>query len=729
MLLVEHGGNPYGVKQGTTNVMKNVEANSVAGVLTRLLKNESGNAIAVLAAAVVPVIGLVGGGVDMSRLYLAQTRLQAACDAGSLMGRKVMASGQWSDNSYKARTEAERAFAANFKTGAYGTGAMTRSFTEASGKVTGTASVEVPMTLMKVFGQDEKTIDIQCSSEMRIPNSDVMFVLDTTGSMDSAPNGQAVSGTNPAKITELRKATKCFYEILTQNNINDVTAAQCGESADPVASASNTSQIRFGFVPYSITVNVGKLLPLDYMADSWQYQTRKANWVEDPDYSYTLGNPSGLTQVGSPSTSNSTGSWANTSNNVTINGTTYLRTVQVNRAPLNCNNISWPPQQNTGPTVNGPYQVGSTPTPVYPATTVTVDYEKTETSGSTQYRYIPENSNVNSNRRCFLQRRTTSSVITTEYTATRPVTWIPRTVFSNWTYNQFTVDVSALKNEVNDSWNNSLVLPIGTNGANTTIAWDGCILERPTQKNVTSWDTSATSPQKDMAIDLIPTTSDPTTQWGPRLKDVLYSRSSGGSWTLNPVTSTSDMSRPTSGATTTACPTESRLLEEWDPNDYKNYINSLTTDGYTFHDIGMLWGARLMSPTGIFADHNSILNDNVQRHMIFMTDGNTDANRDALSAYNVPWYDRLQTDASSEPTTSQLNTITNERTAALCTAIKNMNITLWVVSYGSGVDAATNTRLQSCASSGKFFQYDPAVSLTQQFKDIAGQISALRLTT
>jgi hypothetical protein len=136
-----------------------------------------------------------------------------------------------------------------------------------------------------------------------------------------------------------------------------------------------------------------------------------------------------------------------------------------------------------------------------------------------------------------------------------------------------------------------------------------------------------------------------------------------------------------------------------------------------------------MSPNGIFAAHNAVTNNNVQRHMIFMTDGDTNANPDALSAYGVPWFDRLQTDESSAPTTTQLNTITNDRTAALCTAVKNMNITLWVVSYGSDVSGATNTRLSQCASPGKFFAYQPGVSLTSQFKQIAGQIAGLRLTS
>ncbi len=705
---------------------KKLETKSLAGVLSRLCKDEAGNTIAIMAAAVVPVIGLVGGSVDMSRIYLTQTRLQAACDAGALMGRKVMAGGQWADNSGRANTQAERAFTANFESGAYGTENLVKAFSEnGAGMVSGRASVDIPMTLMRVLGIDERAIVVECSAEMRIPNSDVMFVLDTTGSMDGTVTGGSASASNPVRIEELRLATQCFYEALTQNNIEDIDPEECGETVNPTPTASNISQIRFGFVPYSLNVNVGRLLPLDYMADSWQYQTRRANWTHDPDNSYNIGAVGPLTQSGSPTTtSDSFGSWSNMSNNVTINGITYLRRVDVTRAPLDCTTISVPPTQTTTST-NGPYQTGTTPTPVYPATSVPVTYQTQVTNGTTEYRYTPQNSNVNSNKRCTLQRRTKSPVTTTNFTATRPVTWVPKNVFTNWTYDRFTVDVSGLKDEVANSYNASISLPIANNGASRTVNWDGCILERQTQRNVSSWDTSITSPQKDMAVDLIPDVNDATTQWGPRLPAVLYDR--GGS--MSAVTTTTNYSQPSTGGDLTACPSPSRLLQVWEPEDYAQYIEDMQTGGFTFHDIGLLWGARLMSPTGLFAENNAVENDNVQRHMIFMTDGETNANNQAHSAYNYPWYDRLQTDPGSAPSTGQLNTLTNERTAALCTHIKNQNITLWVVSYGAGIDTATNTRLSQCASDGKFFQYTPGVSLVTQFKQIAGQIAALRLTS
>ena len=58
--------------------------------LTRLRRDTSGNTLAIAAAAMVPLIGIVGGAVDMSRIYIIKTRLQHACDAGALAGRKAM---------------------------------------------------------------------------------------------------------------------------------------------------------------------------------------------------------------------------------------------------------------------------------------------------------------------------------------------------------------------------------------------------------------------------------------------------------------------------------------------------------------------------------------------------------------------------------------------------------------------------------------------------------------
>ena len=48
----------------------------------RLAADRRGNTLAIAAAALLPMMALIGGGVDVSRAYMAKTQLQSACDAG-----------------------------------------------------------------------------------------------------------------------------------------------------------------------------------------------------------------------------------------------------------------------------------------------------------------------------------------------------------------------------------------------------------------------------------------------------------------------------------------------------------------------------------------------------------------------------------------------------------------------------------------------------------------------
>ena len=414
------------------------------GILRRLAKSQAGNALALVAAGLIPLIGLIGGGVDMSRIYLTKARLQQACDAGALTGRKTMGASSWSASNYAARTAANTMFAANFKTGAYGTSGLTNSYSESSGKVTGTASVVLPMSLMKIFGQSTKTITVNCDAEMRIPNTDVMFVLDTTGSM-----GDTNVGDTDTKMNGLKKAVKCFYEALAKID----TAADCGSV--PTTSNSSTVQLRFGFMPYATDVNVGKLLKNDWIADSWPYQTRVANFT-------TTTTPGATTQGTATVTSDtfgSYGSWSSQSLYGYYNG--Y------------CGGY-WNTTTSSGGSEGAAYNQQSTTS----GNTTTVTWSTNTTV--TQYEYTESNYTYGGNRYCLVYVRNRSAVETKQYsrtdTTSAPTT---STAFSDWTYDQHSWDISSLK-AGNDTWNSSVSLPVGTNGASKSISWDGCIEERQT---------------------------------------------------------------------------------------------------------------------------------------------------------------------------------------------------------------------------------------------------------
>ncbi|HTG38124.1 TadE/TadG family type IV pilus assembly protein, partial [Sphingomonas sp.] len=194
-----------------------------AGLLTRLARDTRGNVLAMVAAALIPLCGMIGGGLDLSRMYIVKTRLQHACDAGALAGRKSMGGGTWAQQGNLPRQMAERFFDANIRQDIYGAESITRSFSEAAGKVTGTASADLPMTLMRVLGKTSAELSVTCESEMRLPNTDVMFVLDVTGSMGE----RAVSTDAQTKIQGLRTAVLCFYEIVARLD----TVATCDGGA------------------------------------------------------------------------------------------------------------------------------------------------------------------------------------------------------------------------------------------------------------------------------------------------------------------------------------------------------------------------------------------------------------------------------------------------------------------------------------------------------------------
>ncbi|OYW22441.1 MULTISPECIES: pilus assembly protein [unclassified Sphingomonas] len=631
------------------------------GFLRRLGRDVRGNTLAIMAAALIPLAGLVGGGIDMSRMYITKTRLQHACDAGALAGRKAMGGGIWSQNNNAPRTTAERFFDANISSTAYGSTELTRTFTESNGKVTGTVSATVPMTLTRVIGKTTETLTIVCDAAMSLPNTDIMFVLDVTGSMGN----KAVSTDSKTKIQALRGAVKCFYESVAQRN----TSETCTTGA-PTGGVTAV-QVRFGFVPYSVNVNVGKLLPTAYFADDWTYQSREK--ISIP------GTAAGWTQVGNPSTSTS---------NVTFNNTPSAQ----------CNDTALASKGSSSDAINGNSRVNTT-----------IVYTRRSWSSK-------------SGGQCKTRKTTT----TTNYTGTNG------TPPSNtWHYGEITHDVSALKNGTN--WNNSFVLPIGTGFTNKTITWDGCIEERETVRE-TDYD-PIPADANDLNIDLVPNSGDESTLWAPLLPGLIYTRQdtsgNGSNWNLADITTTTEYGN----GSDYYCPAESRKLAEWnDPTAFENYVNSLSPTGNTYHDIGMLWGARLMSPTGIFASENALTpsGGEIERHLIFMTDGEACTGVGNYTAYGVSWFDRRQTDPNTVPTdgcntSGTLTQQVNARLAGLCSAVKNKNITLWVIWFGASNTTIENS-LRACATSGRFYSARNQTDLDSTFGSIASEISQLRLT-
>lgn len=124
-----------------------------SGFLRSLIKDATANTIAIGAAAMVPLLAMVGGAVDASRFYMAETRLQAACDAGALAARRAMA-----DDTFTAEHKqiGENFFDQNYEDGMFGLENQSRNYVGTEeGEVNGTASGILPTSLMGIFGYGE----------------------------------------------------------------------------------------------------------------------------------------------------------------------------------------------------------------------------------------------------------------------------------------------------------------------------------------------------------------------------------------------------------------------------------------------------------------------------------------------------------------------------------------------------------------------------------------------
>ena len=219
---------------------------------TRLARNERGNTMAVIAGAIIPLTAVIGGGLDIARAHLAQSRLSQACDAAALAGRRAMSN----EDIETAKPEANKFFNFNFPQGYMGTAAFTPTITKPD---TGTVKVEaqtsVPTTLMRIFTKTSIPIKVDCDATQNFDNIDIVLVLDVTGSMDNSINGEK-------KIVSLRKAVMALYD--------ELASAQTQLTAQGL-------RLRYAIVPYSTNVNVGKLVQAvnpSYLASQATYQSR-----------------------------------------------------------------------------------------------------------------------------------------------------------------------------------------------------------------------------------------------------------------------------------------------------------------------------------------------------------------------------------------------------------------------------------------------------------------------
>jgi hypothetical protein len=172
------------------------------------------------------------------------------------------------------------------------------------------------------------------------------------------------------------------------------------------------------------------------------------------------------------------------------------------------------------------------------------------------------------------------------------------------------------------------------------------------------------------------------------------------------------------------CPTPARPLDTIDPVTLDSYLKSLKPDGSTYHDIGMIWGGRMVSPTGLFAAANADVGGvPTSRHLIFLTDGETAPLDYSYATYGVEPLDRRRWDPANPKGGLSLTQVVEKRFTVACDEVKKRNVTVWVISFG----LALNPIMKDCAGPGHAFEAKNAAALSDAFSKIAQQMGDLRI--
>ena len=609
------------------------DKNGAQGTLARLRSDTGGNTLAIMAAALIPMAALVGSGVDTARTYVVKSRLQQACDAGVLAGRKSMQPSASTTLEAPAAEQANAFFDSNFERGWLGTSNVTFVPSKTTDQqVLGTASATVPMTIMRMFNASNVTLTVTCEARYDVADSDIMFVLDVTGSMACRPESDCAPGNT--SYTD-NGVTRYSATELSGSRMQALREAVVDFEATVRTNADPSTRIRYGFVPYASSVNVGGAIPAQHMVrTTHSYQSRRENGEGD---------------YGSP------GGWANNGSYTTANCGTAAR-----RDPT------------TG------FRADNT------ATYIDARIE---------------------NNRC--QTRT-------------------RNVAVRWQFEPVDHDIS----DYYRTLANGGTVRDPTRREDRRSAWQGCIEERQTT-TATSFDVA--NLPADLNPDLIPNSD--ATRWKPMWPDVTWGRGGNaagvnaayrdadfeGSAAWNPYNAGS---RAPGGFA--ACPPAARRLAEMTAGQISAYVNAnnFRPHGGTYHDVGMIWGTRMLSPNGIFATDTAPNpgRPNPRRHIIFMTDGQLAPNADIYGLYGIQRYDNRVGGGTG---VAAMEARHSARFRAVCQyARERLNVTVWVVAFSTGL----NDDLRACATPGDHaFTAGNKAELQTAFRRIAQQVAMLRI--
>ena len=206
----------------------------------RFVRNTAGNIMISTSIMALPLLGVVGVGIDMAETYRVKGAFQGAVDAAALAAAKTYAA---SGDVAQARAFGTDVFNANIANLSTASATFALDFGGPNGTggdcavdgITATASVSHQVFfdgIHKVFNTTDGHNNMDVMSKVHCGNDtiEVAMVLDNSGSMNSS-----------SKLTTLKAAAKSLVATLHNTMSN----------------SSRPQPIKFGIVPFAGSVNVG----------------------------------------------------------------------------------------------------------------------------------------------------------------------------------------------------------------------------------------------------------------------------------------------------------------------------------------------------------------------------------------------------------------------------------------------------------------------------------------
>ncbi len=199
------------------------------GSVRTFLRNSAGNVTVIFGLSCVSLMLIVGGAIDVSRVYSSKSKVQSALDSAALAGgRAVQLSASHDPN---AGIAAATSYFEELRPASIGGGAPVFDLVENSSVLRGTINLSVVTPFLKLVGfpQMQATLVSEAaiaSGGQGGTNLEISLMLDTTGSMA----GQ--------KIEDLKEAAKDLVDIVVWNDQSAATS-------------------RVALAPFSARVNVG----------------------------------------------------------------------------------------------------------------------------------------------------------------------------------------------------------------------------------------------------------------------------------------------------------------------------------------------------------------------------------------------------------------------------------------------------------------------------------------